>query len=156
MTYSESLFTISTGAAHFDDGPHIGKACACCGFADIARQCVIVQMRCRAAHVADQEDAIVQAPRMRIGDIGVGAFHAARKVGGDEQVKDAVNAVGGNALSPLLRDQIGNVIGRGGFDESGEHVKDIRTHIGPLFARLDKRGLCGAGQRFACVVVMMM
>src|SRR3954468_8349397 len=49
-----------------------------CG-ADAAGEAVVVEMGCLAAAVADQEDAVVQAVRMVVGDIGVGALDAARE-----------------------------------------------------------------------------
>ena len=60
---------------------------------------VVVDMRRLAAIVADQEDAVVQAVGMVVGDIGVGAFDPAGEVGADEQVEDAVDAVGGDAAA---------------------------------------------------------
>ena len=77
-------------------------------FADAARQAVVVDMLGLAAIVADQEDAVVQAVGMIVGDIGVFAFDAAGEVGADEQVEDSVDAVGGDACllytSPSPRD----------------------------------------------------
>ena len=156
MTYADASFTIRTRAAHFNYRTHIGKARTCRCFTHIARQSVIVQMRRSAAYVADQEDAVMQTTGMGIGDIGVRAFNAAGKVGGNEQVEDPVNAIGRNALTALLRHQIGNIIGRGGFDEGRQNIENVRAHFGPLLTSLNKCGLRSTGQRFACVVVVVM
>jgi len=75
---------------------HIGALTVRCG-ADAARHPIVVEMRRRPARIADQEDAIVQAIGVRVGDIGVGAFDSPREIGADEQVEDPINAVGRDA-----------------------------------------------------------
>jgi membrane-associated protease RseP (regulator of RpoE activity) len=57
---------------------------------------------------------------MGVGDIGVGAFDPPRKIGADEQIEDAVDAVGGDAAALLVRDGFGDVVGAGGTIEAGE------------------------------------
>src|SRR5688572_26254531 len=72
--------TIPALAADFDDRAAGGEAGALCRLADAAGDAVVVDMRRLPAIVADQEDAVVQAARVLVGDIGVGAFHAHRQV----------------------------------------------------------------------------
>ena len=79
--------------------------------ADPAVTAVVVDMRRLPAIVADQEDAVVQAAGMLVGDIGVGAFDPPREVGADEQVEDPVDAVGGDPPPLRLRHRLGDVIG---------------------------------------------
>ena len=98
----------------------------------------------------------MQTSGMRICKICVRAFNTPRKVGGHEQIEYPVHAVGCNALTALLRNEIGDVVGRCGFFKCGEHREDIRAHIGPLLARLDQRRFGGMGKRRACMLVMMM
>ena len=101
----------------------------------------VINMRCLAALIAHKIDAIVAFPRMRIGKIGVGAFDLDREIGGNEQVEDAVHAVGGNPLAPRLGEIVSNQIGRGRPFVSRKLDEHILAHIGPLFTRFDKRFL---------------
>src|SRR3546814_7811517 len=50
------------------------------------------------ACAADQENTVVKAAGMRVGDIGVGALHPHGKVVIHEQIENAIYAVGRNAL----------------------------------------------------------
>jgi hypothetical protein len=113
-------------------------------------------MRCGAASIADQENAVVQASGMRVGDIGIGAFDTARKVGRNEQVENAVDAVGCNALAALLRDEISNIIGRCRLFERRQHRKDIGSHLRPLLASVSQRNLRCLSQCAAAMFVVMM
>ena len=72
--------TIGAFAAHFDDGAYLRKASmfGCCTHAH--GQCIIVNMRCGAAAIANQENAIMQTSWVRVGDICVRALHAVREV----------------------------------------------------------------------------
>src|SRR5687767_5514740 len=79
------LAAVFTAAAHFDHRPHFGKAGMLRGGSDAFGQLVVVDVRRLPAGVADQEDAVVEAARMLVGDIGVGTFHAASKIGAHEQ-----------------------------------------------------------------------
>jgi hypothetical protein len=72
--------TIGTFAAHFDNGTHLRKAGMFRRCTHVHSQGIIVNMRCGAAAIANQENAIMQASRVRVGDIGIRAFHAAREV----------------------------------------------------------------------------
>jgi hypothetical protein len=72
--------TIGTFAAYFDNGTNLHKASMFRRRAHAHGQRIIVNMCCGAAAIANQENAIMQAPRVRVGDIGIRAFHAARKV----------------------------------------------------------------------------
>ena len=69
---------------------------------DISGQAVIIDMGCRSTIIANQEDAIMQASRVRIGEESIGAFHAGGKVLGNKQIEDAINTVGRNPLSTPL------------------------------------------------------
>ena len=59
--------------------------------ADGAADLFVVDMGGLAAFVADQEDAIVLAPWMGVGEISVGAFHPQREIVRHEQVEDAID-----------------------------------------------------------------
>ena len=98
----------------------------------------------------------MQTSGMRICKICVRAFDPARKVGGHEQIEYPVHAVGRNALTAFLRNEISNIISRCGFFKRSEHRENVRAHIGPLLARLDQSRFGGMGKRRACMLVMMM
>jgi hypothetical protein len=103
-----------------------------------------------AAAVADQEDAVVKAVGMVVGDIGVGALHPAGEVGADEQVEDPVDAVGGDAPALVLADLVGDVVGGGRPVEACQRLEHGGAHLSPLLARalhrlLRRRGEVGAG-----------
>jgi hypothetical protein len=72
--------TIGTFAAYFYDGANLRKASMFRRCPHAHGQRIIINMRCGAAAIANQEYTIMQAPRVRVGDICVRAFHAARKV----------------------------------------------------------------------------
>ena len=86
--------------------PAVFAACA-----HAARQAVVVDVHRLPAAVADQEDAVVQAIGVGVGDIGIGAFDPPREVGADEQVEDPVDAVGRDPPPFGLGDRLGDVIG---------------------------------------------
>ena len=95
---------IPAPAPHLDHRP-IGLEARRLGRgADAAGDAVVVDMLGLAAIVADQEDAIVQAIGMVVGDIGVGALHPADEIGADEQVEDPIDAVGGDPAALAGRD----------------------------------------------------
>src|SRR3546814_8786761 len=87
------LLALGAFAAHLDHRALGGEARGLGGGAHPVRQPVVVDMDRVAATVADQENAVVEAARMAVGDKGVGAFDAADQIIGDEQVEDSVNAV---------------------------------------------------------------
>src|SRR4051794_41947693 len=95
-----------------------------------------------AAAVADQKDAVVQAVGMVVGDIGVGALDPAGEVGADEQIEDAVDAVGGDAAALALRHLVGDVVGGGGALENRQRLENGGAHLGPPLA--------GGGHRLLC------
>ena len=99
--FARSLIAIGAGAAHLDDGADSVKARRLRRLADISGQAVVIDMRRIAAIVADQEDTVVQASGVRIGEIGVGAFHPAGEVVRHKQVEDAIDAVRRDALAAL-------------------------------------------------------
>ena len=84
----------------------------------------------------------MHASRMGVHQIGVGTFHPYGEVGGDEQVKNAIDAVGRNAFPARLRHRICDVIGRRGTRLLRECVENGGSHFRPLFAMLLQRGLC--------------
>lgn len=98
----------------------------------------------------------MQASRMRIGDIGIGAFDPARKVGCNEKVEDTIHAIGRYPLATLLRNLIGNVIGGRRLFVCCQHCKDIGAHVSPLLASVNQCRLCCVGQRGAAMFVVMM
>src|SRR3546814_20792190 len=86
------------------------------------------------SHVADEEDAIVQAPRMRVGDIGVRAFHAPHEVRGHAQVEDAIDAVRRDAPSFRFRYRLGDVVRARRLVEPRQRFENPGAHRGPLVA----------------------
>ena len=103
---------ILAAAAHLDHRALGGEASRLRRLADAAGQLVVVDMLRLAAIVADQENAVVQAVRMVVGDIGIGALDPAGEIRSDEQIEDSIDAVGGDPAALILRDLLGNVIGR--------------------------------------------
>src|SRR5690242_10264518 len=99
-----SSVAVAALAAHFDDGPRSGEAGLGRGLADAFGQTVVVDMDGLPASVADQEDAVVQAFGMLVGDISIGAFDPPGEIGADEEVEDPVHAVCRNAPAFGLRD----------------------------------------------------
>src|SRR3546814_16900908 len=84
---SRCLIAVGAPAAHLDHGALGRESRRLGGMAHAGGHRIVVEMHRLPAHVADEEDAIVQAPRMRVGDIGVGAFHSSeRSRGGKEWV----------------------------------------------------------------------
>ena len=70
--------------------------------ADIARQAVIINMGCRSTSIANQEDAIMQASRVRIGKKGIGTFHALGQILRHKQIQNAIDTVGRNPFPTPL------------------------------------------------------
>ena len=87
-----------------------GKAGFTRNRADIGTDGIIIQMCSAAAIIADEEDAIMQATGMFIGNESVGAFHAAYNITGHEEIQDAIDAVGCDPLAALLRDDVGYIV----------------------------------------------
>src|SRR5690606_35001564 len=100
---------------------------------------VVVEMRGLPAIVADQENAVVTATRMGVGDIGIGALDPIGEVGPHEQVEDAIDRIGRDALAAALRESFSNVVCRGGLVLRCERFEHGFAHVGPL--------LVGSGQR---------
>lgn len=96
------------------------------------------------------------AAGVAVGQIGIGAFHPHGKVGGHEQVKNAVNTIGRNALAALCRYQLRYVIGRGRARKSRKRVEYRGACIGPLLARRLQIMTCGISERFAVMLMMIM
>ena len=153
MTASGAVAAPSTHFDHRLFGPKAGRLG---GIADARRQLIVIDVRRPAADIADKEDAIVQASRMGIGEIGVGAFNPHRDIVGDEQIEDAIDAVGGDTTTLGSADSLGNVIGARGFFKGGERGKHGGTHRCPLFAGADEGAFGGDGQRRAGRIAMIM
>src|SRR3954471_15836517 len=100
---------IAAGATDFDHRARRREAGTLRGLAHPARQAVVVDVHGLPAGIADQEDAVVQAVGMLVGDVGVGALDPPREVGADEQVEDPIDAVGGDPASLRLRHRLGDV-----------------------------------------------
>jgi hypothetical protein len=132
-----------THPAQFHHRPDIGKAGMVRGFDQGAGKLVIIDMFCATAGVADQEDAIMAATGVAVGDIGIGTFNPPRKIGFHEQIEDAIDGIGGDPLAARFRDVFGNVIGRSRAFAQCERTKDISAHFGPLLTGLDQRGFGG-------------
>lgn len=143
-------------SAQFDDRPDVVEAGLARGLDQRAGKAIVVDMNGLPATVADQEDAIVAAAGMAVGDIGVGAFDSAGKVGADEQVEDPIDAVRGHALAPLGRDAFSDVVSGSRAVAFGQCGEDIGAHLGPLLARLDERVAGGIDKAVAAMFVMVM
>ena len=82
------------------DNRAFGFEIAClCDLANRSRSFVIIDMDCFAAFIADQEDAIMFAAGVRIGEIGIGTLHSQSEVVRHEQVKNAIDTVGCNTFT---------------------------------------------------------
>ena len=80
LTEELVILALAAFAAHFDHRARGGEAGVFRGLADALGQAVVVDVHRLPAAVADQEDAVVQAFGMLVGDIGVGALDAPREV----------------------------------------------------------------------------
>ena len=154
LTGRGKLAAILAAAANFDDGPYFGESGSFGGLTQTTRKLVVVDVRGLPAIVADQEDAIVEAARMGVGDIGVGAFDPAGQVGAHEQVEDSIDAVGRYALAPSLRNGLGDVVGRRRLVKGSERIEYRRAHVGPLLATLGDAPCGGIAQRVALMKLM--
>jgi hypothetical protein len=151
-----ALAAVAAFAADFDDRADFGETRMLRRVADAARQFVVIDMGRLPAIVADQENAVMQAARMLIGHIGVGAFDPAGEIGADEQVEDSIDAIGRNSLAARLGDGFGDIISAGGSVEARKRVEYRSTHVGPLLAALDDAPSGGIVQRCALVKLMSM
>ena len=70
-----------------------------CG-TDAVGQMIIVDMRGLPARIADEENAVMLAIGVSIGDIGIGTFHPRRDVRADEDIENAIDAICGDPLAP--------------------------------------------------------
>ncbi len=132
------LIARAANAAQLNHWADIGKSGGACRFYQGAGHPVVVQVRRPSAGIADQENAIVAAAGMRIGDIGVRAFDSPRQVGRHEQVENAIDRICGHPLAPRLRDGFGNVIGRSRARLRSKGGKDFLAHPGPLLSGIDQ------------------
>ena len=98
-------------SAQFDHWADIGKARTARGSNQRAGQTIVVKMHGEATAVANQEDAIVLAAGVAVGDIGVRALDPASEIGSHEDIEDAVDAVRRDPLAAQSRDAFGDVIG---------------------------------------------
>lgn len=128
------IAAIAAGAAHLNHRPRRREARSPRRIANAARQAVVVDMDCLSAAIANQENAVVQAAGMLIGDISVGAFNAPREIGIHEQIEDPVDAICSDAAPLRLGHFFGDVIGACRLAETGQRVEYRSAHVGPLFA----------------------
>ena len=87
------LFAVGAFPADLDHRSHRREACRLGGGSDAAGDAVVIDMSRLPARIADEEDTVVQAIRVGIGDIGVRALDPAREIGADEEIEDPVHAV---------------------------------------------------------------
>lgn len=125
---------------------------------DFARYHVIVHMCGFLAASAHEENAIMMATGVRVGDVGVCALHPHGDVVGNEQVKNAVDAIGSHPLTTRFRHIVSDVVGRGRLFLCRQSVKDRRSHRGPLFIlRFQRRArsVSQIGSGWLMMVVMI-
>jgi hypothetical protein len=142
--------------AQFNNRADIGEARAMRRSDQRAGQAIVVEMNCLAATIANQKYAVMLATGMAVGDIGIGAFDPARKIGAHEQIQDTVDAIGSDPLAASRCNALGDVIGGGRLTARCESGKNIGAHVSPLLARLHKRCLGGGNQPCAGMFAMMM
>ena len=148
--------TVAAAAADFDYRANLGETGMLGRLANPARQFVVVDVSGLPAGIADQENTVVEAAGMLVGDIGIGAFHATGKVGADEQIEDPIDAVCRDPLAARLGNGLGNVIGAGRPVESGKGIEHRCAHIGPLLAALGHSPRRGIAQRRALMKLVGM
>ncbi len=151
-----SLSTLPATTTQFHHRANIGKTGSTRCANQCASQLVIIDMHRCAADVTDQEDAIMAATGMAVGQKSVGAFDPARKVCAHEQVKYTIDAVGCYPFTSMGRNGIGYVIGRNRLFAGRKGAEYVGTHVGPLFAGIGK---CLSRRRhkpLARMFVMMM
>ena len=74
----------------------------------------------------------MQATRMLVSDISVGAFDPHCEVGRHEQVENPIDAIRCNPASFRLGNRFGNVISGGRAIETGQRLEHRLAHRGPL------------------------
>lgn len=141
---------------NFDHWADCGKAGGAGGIPQIRSDFVVVEVSRLAALVAHQKDAVVQAVRMFVGDIGIGALDPADQVRTDEQVEDAVDAVRGDAPVLALGNGFRNVIGRSRPLARRERLEHALPHRRPLLTGTFQRRLGGNDEFDAAVMRMGM
>ncbi len=92
---------------------------------------------------------------MLVCNIGICAFDPTREIGTNEQIEDAVDAVGGNSAPLSFRDLFGDVIGARRLAETRQSIEHSGAHPGPLFT-LQRQAVAGRSlERFAFVKLMV-
>ena len=147
MISADHLGAVGAGAPHFNHRLCRPKPGFARGHADAFGDAVIVNMRGCPAIIADQKNAIMLTIGVGIGNIGIGAFHAGRDIGGDEQIQDPINAIGRHSPPLRPRHSLCNVIGRGGLFKPNQRIKDAGPHRRPLLAGPRHRIAGGIGER---------
>ena len=89
------------------------------------------------------------AAGVAVGDIGVRAFNPAGKIGPYEQIKDPINRIGRNPLSPCGGDRFRDIVGRDRAIIGRQRGEHTGTHLGPLFTRFAERMARSIGERGA-------
>ena len=85
------------------------------------------------------------AAGVAIGDIGVRAFNPAGKIGPYEQIKDPINRIGRNPLSPCGGDRFRDIVSRDRAIVGRQRGEHTGTHVGPLFTGFTERMACSIG-----------
>ena len=89
------------------------------------------------------------AAGVAVGDIGVRAFNPAGKIGPYEQIKDPINRIGRNPLSPCRRNRFCDIVGRDRAIIGRQRGEHTGTHLRPLFTRFAERMARSIGERGA-------
>src|SRR6185369_4586460 len=85
LTLCSGFGALAALAANLDNRARRGKSCVLGRFAHAACQRIVIDVHGLSAIVADEENAIVQAAGVLVGDIGIGALDAPGEIGADEQ-----------------------------------------------------------------------
>lgn len=91
-----------------------------------------------------------------IGQIGIGAFDPVGKIGAHEQIKNAIDAVGGNPAPALRGQAIGDIISGNGPLFGSQCCKHGTSQRCPLLSRAGQRSSRGFDQLFAMMFAMGM
>lgn len=149
------IAALAAGPTNLDQRTRRREARTACGIANAPRQAVVIDMDGLPATVADEEDAVVQAPGMLVRNIGIRTFDAAREIGVHEEIENSIDAVRRDTALLLFRNLFGDVIGTRRLAEARERVKHRGPHIGPLLALLRKLPFCSLLERVPFVELVL-
>lgn len=128
-------------AAQLHNWPDIGEPRRLAGISQRTSDAIIIKVARRTAIIADQEYAVMPAPRMAVGKIGIRTLDPVGKVRPHEQVKDTIDGIGGHSLVAPLTNIFGNIVGRSRAVIRGQGFEHVRAHGGPLLARIGEHTL---------------